>query len=390
MNNKIKIIEVSEPKHVERFLQLPEKVYQGDKNWIRPLDKDIEQVFDPNKNSFHSHGIITRWIAMCGDTCVGRVAAFVNFRTANSFKQPTGGMGFFECIHSQDIAFSLFDTCRDWLKEFSIGAMDGPINFGENNAWWGLVVEGYEPPLYRNNYNPSYYREFFERYGFQTYFEQYYYNYDFKKGLSPRYYEFGRRLAQREEYHCENVDLNNIEKYADDFREVYNQGWKTHDNFKEMKAKRALSLFKTMKPVIDKDLIWFLYHNDRPIGFIIMIPELNTLLRNFRRGRFGIIQKLQLKIGLTMKMCKVAYGSVIGFVPEFQHKGLEALLFYHIHQKLVPEGKYETLKIGWAGDFNPRVVNLYQKLGFKKVQTSRTYRYLFDPSMPFERAPIIP
>jgi hypothetical protein len=56
----------------------------------------------------------------------------------------------------------------------------------------------------------------------------------------------------------------------------------------------------------------------------------------------------------------------------------------------VPEGKYETLKIGWAGDFNPRVVNLYQKLGFKKVQTSRTYRYLFDPSMPFERAPIIP
>ncbi|WP_421870001.1 GNAT family N-acetyltransferase [Marinoscillum sp.] len=385
----IELIEVTQKEHVSQFLNLPNAIYATDKNWIRPLDKDIEYVFDPTKNSFHTHGIITRWIAMCGLTCVGRVAAFVNFRTSSSFKQPTGGMGFFECINSQEVAFKLFDTCKSWLEQYHIQAMDGPINFGENNAWWGLVVEGYEPPLYRNNYNPTYYKEFFEAYGFKTYFEQYYYTFDFKKGLAPRYYEFGKRLAQREEFHCENVDLSNIRRYAEDFRTVYNRGWQTHDNFKEMSSKRAISLFKTMKPVIDKDLIWFLYHHNQPVGFIIMIPELNRLLRNFRNGKFGLKEKLQLKVGLTMKMCKVAYGSVIGFVPEFQNKGLEALLFYHIHEKLVPEGKYETLKIGWAGDFNPRVVNLYRKLGFKRVQTAVTYRFLFDSSMAFERAPII-
>ncbi len=385
----IRLIEVSEKEHVTQFLNLPKVIYATDKNWIRPLDKDIESVFDPSKNSFHTHGIITRWIAMCGATCVGKVAAFVNFRTSSTFKQPTGGMGFFECINSQEVAFKLFDTCQNWLKQYQIEAMDGPINFGENNAWWGLVVDGYEPPLYRNNYNPPYYKQFFENYGFQKYFEQYYYTFDFKSGLAPRYYEFGKRLAQRDEFQCKNVDLSNIEKYAGDFREVYNCGWKTHDNFKAMTIKRAISLFKTMKPVIDRDLIWFLYHQSKPIGFIIMIPELNRLLRNFRDGKFGLIEKLQLKIGLTMKMCKVAYGSVIGFVPEFQNKGLEALLFYRIHQKLVPTGKYETLKIGWAGDFNPRVVNLYRKLGFKLVQTAVTYRYLFNPMMPFERAPII-
>lgn len=388
--DKISLIEVSEKEHIAQFLNMSNTIYKQDKNWIRPLDKDIEYVFDPTQNSFHSHGIITRWIAMCGSTCVGRVAAFVNFRTSVSFKQPTGGMGFFECINSEEVAFMLFDQCKQWLEQYKIEAMDGPINFGENNAWWGLVVEGYEPPLYRNNYNPPYYQKFFESYGFKTYFEQYYYTFDFKTGLAPRYYNFGKRLAQRQDFHCETVDLDRIEKYADDFREVYNKGWKTHDNFKEMTSKRALSLFKTMKPVIDKDLIWFVYHEGVPAGFIIMIPELNRFLKNFRNGKFGLKEKIQLKIGLMMKMCKVAYGSVIGFVPQFQNKGLEALLFYHIHEKLVINGTYDTLKIGWAGDFNPRIVNLYRKLGFKQIQTAVTYRYLFNPLIPFERSPIIP
>ncbi len=156
MNNKIKIIEVSEPKHVERFLQLPEGI-PGDKNWIRPLDKDIEQVFDPNKTAF-----IATASSLGGSQCV-ETLVLAELRLLSTSERPTVLSNQPEAwvfrMHSlTDIAFSLFDTCRDWLKEFGIGAMDGPINFGENNAWWGLVVEGYEPPLYRNNYNPSYYQ----------------------------------------------------------------------------------------------------------------------------------------------------------------------------------------------------------------------------------------
>ena len=45
-------------------------------------------------------------------------------------------------------------------------AMDGPINFGERDRWWGLITEGFTPPLYCMNYNPPYYIALFENYGF--------------------------------------------------------------------------------------------------------------------------------------------------------------------------------------------------------------------------------
>jgi len=51
-------------------------------------------------------------------------------------------MGFFECTDDRDAAFLLFDTCSAWLKERGMQAMDGPINFGENDVNWGLLVEG--------------------------------------------------------------------------------------------------------------------------------------------------------------------------------------------------------------------------------------------------------
>lgn len=384
---KLKEVTTSEDKRA--FLDLPKSIYEHDSHWIQPLDSDIEYVFDPLKNNFHQHGVATRWILKAGDRCIGRVAAFVNYRTSLSYKQPTGGMGFFECINCQEAAFRLFDTCKEWLANQGMKAMDGPINFGENNAWWGLVVDGYQQPLYRNNYNPDYYQHFFDAYGFKKYFDQYYYSFDLSNGLAPRYYAFGEKLAKRKEYVCENVDLNNLNRYAEAFREVYNSGWQAHDNFKKMTKKRALSLFQAMREVIDKDLIWFLYHQNEPVGFIVMIPELNTLIKNFRTGKLSLLEKIQLKVGLKMKVCKVAYGSVIGFKPQFQNKGLETLLFYHIHQRMQQLKKYETLKIGWAGDFNPRIVNLYQKLGFEKTQTSRTYRLLFNPGQIVERSPII-
>ncbi len=389
MPDLIDIIEVRTDEEIDQFHQVQRRIYADDLSWVSPVVADVERVFDANSNSFHEHGIIKRWLAKVGDECVGRVAAFINLRTAQTFKQPTGGMGFFESIHCEAVAFALLDTCKNWLEQFGIKAMDGPINFGENNAWWGLVVDGFEPPLFRHNYNPTYYKKFFESYGFRTYFEQYYYTFDLQKGLNERYYRFGEKLAENPEFQCKHVDLRRLGDFAEDFRHVYNLGWQTHDNFKEMTRARALDLFASMKPVVDADLIWFLYHKGQPIGFVLMLPELNGILRRFRAGKFAWFEKLTLKLILALRLCRTAYGSVIGFAPQYQNKGLETLLFYHIHQKVVLEKKYDTLKIGWAGDFNPRVVNLYRKLGFQKVQTSRTYRKIFDPKIPFERSPII-
>ena len=103
---------------------------------------------------------------------MGRVAAFINNKKAYHYEQPTGGIGFFECIDDEKAAFLLFDTAKNWLSANGMQAMDGPINFGENDNFWGLLVEGFTVPSYGMNYNPPYYRPLFENYGFKTAYAQ--------------------------------------------------------------------------------------------------------------------------------------------------------------------------------------------------------------------------
>ncbi len=172
----MQILEVSnDPQRQREFLMLPVRLYKGNPCWIRPLDKDVEDTFNPEKNKNFKNGECIRWIAIndSGQT-VGRVAAFINKDTVHRGNdQPTGGMGFFECIEDEKVAFSLFDSCKRWLAERGMEAMDGPINFGERDRFWGVLIHGFDKePLYGMGYHFSYYKQFFEAYGFQTYFEQ--------------------------------------------------------------------------------------------------------------------------------------------------------------------------------------------------------------------------
>src|SRR5689334_23237127 len=124
------ITEVSTPEDAREFLMLPVRLYRNTPVWIRPLDKDVENVFDAEHNKTLRHGQCTRWILKdSGGTTIGRVAAFINQKTVHKGNaQPTGGMGFFECIEDKSAAFLLFDTCRSWLTQRGMEAMDGPVN----------------------------------------------------------------------------------------------------------------------------------------------------------------------------------------------------------------------------------------------------------------------
>ena len=87
-------------------------------------------------------------------------------------KLKTGGIGFFDCIDDQETANFIFDFCKNWLMERGMEAMDGPINFGERDKFWGLLIEGFHEPLYGMNFHAPYYQKLFENYGFQIYFNQ--------------------------------------------------------------------------------------------------------------------------------------------------------------------------------------------------------------------------
>ena len=143
----MQLIEVSDKKTRRDFLKVSKILYKNDPFWVCPLDSDIESTFDPARNKLFENGNARRWILKSEkDKLIGRVAAFYNLDLSGRNKQPTGGIGWFECIKNQGAANMLFEKARDWLSGEGMEAMDGPINFGGNNNNWGLLTKGFTHP----------------------------------------------------------------------------------------------------------------------------------------------------------------------------------------------------------------------------------------------------
>jgi hypothetical protein len=392
----MKIESVKNKNQIKRFLTLPIGLNKNFLQWIRPLDKDIESVFDPEKNKYFRHGEINRWILQTdqGET-IGRVAAFINQKTADTFDQPTGGMGFFECINDQAAADLLFDTCKKWLQERNMEAMDGPINFGDRDRWWGLLVDGFDlEPNYCSPYNPPYYQLLFENYGFQVYFKQFTYARNMHeaaidKDLATRIKLKAKPIRENPEFKFEHINKKFLAKYAEDFRFVYNKAWVKHLGVKEMNKEQAVSIMNKLKPIIDERLIWFGYYRDEPVAFYIGLPELNQIFK-YVNGTLNLWGKLQFIYHKKMKTVKKMFGVSFGVVPEWQGKEVETALidaFSEIawHKSL----EYNYVEMNWIGDFNPKMMHIVKNLGTNIVKTHVTYRKLFDEAKPFERSPII-
>lgn len=390
----MKLIEIkAQDKQAQKeFLMLPVRLYKNEKNWIRPLDDDIESIFDPQKNPCFQFGDCIRWLLKDDkNQTIGRVAAFYDSRNANAGdEQPTGGMGFFECINDQKAAFMLFDACKDWLVNKNMEAMDGPVNFGDRSRWWGLLVEGFDPPNYCVPYNFAYYKAFFENYGFKDYFQQYTYR-RFMSGpmLDDKFFAKAERLRQNKAYSFEHIKKNNLDKYVEDFRTVYNASWVKHEGVAEMTKEEVKSLMTKLKPVIDEQLIWFAYYNEQPIAFMVMIPELNQFFK-YVNGKLDFWGKLKFVYYKWKTKRKKILGLVIGVVPRFHGRGLESAIIVEFSPIAYSKDfKYEELEFNWVGDFLPAMMHVYETMEAKIVKTHITYRKLFDETREFKRHPVI-
>ncbi len=386
----MQIIEVKSNAQKREFLELPVRLYKGEANWIRPLDNDIEDVFTPAKNKYFRHGECIRWILVdANGKTIGRVAAFINRKTANTFEQPTGGMGFFECINDKDAAFRLFDTCKQWLQERGMEAMDGPVNFGDRDKWWGLLIDGFTEPNYGMFYHFPYYRELFEAYGFQVYFNQYTYYRPVMKPLSDKVADKADRIARDPAYSFRHIESRHLKKYAEDFRAIYNKAWVKHKGVGEMSEAQAMSVMNKLKPVLDEDIVWFAYYNEVPVGFFIMLPELNQIFKHVN-GKLDLIGKIKFVWHRWRGSCKKMFGVAFGIVPDHQGKGLEGAIVMACAKKVQKEDfRYQHFEMNWIGDFNPKMMHVAESVGGEISKTHATYRKLFDETKPFKRAEII-
>ncbi|WP_300597485.1 hypothetical protein [Niabella sp.] len=393
--------EVTTAAQAKAFLVVNVQINKNDPNYVRPLDKDVEEVFNPAQNKAFRFGEAIRWILKDDQgNLIGRIAAFVNkkYKTKGD-DGPVGGVGFFDCIHNQEAANRLLDTAKKWLEERGMTAMDGPINFGERDKWWGLLSEGFEPPLYCMNYNQPYYKELFETYGFKPFFYQACFTLRVKDRVQEKFYQRHAMLAADPDYSSDNIKKNNLDKYARDFTTVYNKAWAGHGGLKQMEEKVARKMFQSMKAVLDERICWLIYYKKEPIGIWLNLPDLNQWFK-LLNGKFGLLDKLKFLWYKKTKPCNKFVGLVFGVIPEFQGKGADAYMIVEgcklIQGLTIKNGVYEIgtpiydlCEMQWIGEFNPKMINVAEALGTYKSRRLITYRYNFDREKEFKMHPVL-
>jgi hypothetical protein len=387
----MQLVEVTNTALAKKFLEVNPLMQKGNADYVRPLDKDVNEVFDKEKNKAFRNGECIRWILLDhSGNLIGRIAAFTNKKYKNKGDDLlVGGVGFFDSINDQPTANFLLDAAKNWLIGKGVQAMDGPINFGERDRWWGLVVKGFQSPYYCMNYNPPYYKALLENYGFQLFFKQICFGLDPKKRLSEKVYQRHALIEQEPAYSARHINKNQLEKYAADFTTIYNKAWAGHGGLKELKLQQVVSMFKKMKLVMDEKIIWFAYYKEEPIAMFVNLPDLNQWFKHLN-GKFGLVQKLYFLWLKKTKPNKNFAGIVFGLVPEFQGKGVDSYIIAESAKIIQPQTAYTEYEMQWIGDFNPKMLNIAEQLG--ETFHSReliTYRYLFDRNIPFKRHPIL-
>ncbi len=387
--NNFSLVVVDSRELVEDFLNLPSVINKGDKNWIRPLDEEVEKVFDKSKNKLYKTGDAVRWLLFdSGGNAVGRMAAFYDKRTAARNDQLTGGIGFFECINDKVAAHTLFDAGKEWLQKRGMEAMDGPVNFGDRNSFWGCLVDGFTEPVFTMPYNPPYYSELFESYGFMNYFNQYTYHIDVYTGVqSPVLREKGERLLKNKDYHFRTIKGMSDDDVAQDYMTIYNKAWARFPGVSGIKKQHAHALLNSIKPILDRRTFIYGYYKNEPVVFYIMVPDLNQIIYDFN-GKLNFWNKAKLLYRLKIKKVSTRLiGVIFGVVPEFQGKGVESAILLRFEKEINDNGfPYSDLEMNWIGDFNPVMMKFVEQIGGKIFKTHVTFRYLFDRSKEFKRA----
>jgi hypothetical protein len=196
------------------------------------------------------------------------------------------------------------------------------------------------------------------------------------------------RIFENPDYEFKHMKVKHWEKYAEDFAAIYNQAWAKH-GVPKMDSKQSKLIFKTMKPIIDEEIVWFAYYKNDPIAFFITLPELNQLFK-YVNGKMDLIGKLKFFYHKKMGHCKKMFGVVFGVVPSQQGKGIPGAIIKKMSLVVQAENfPYAHFEMNWIGDFNPSMMKVAIEVGGEINKVHKTYRYLFDRNKEFERHPIL-
>ena len=327
----LKIVAVENAAQRKSFMMLPWKIFKDNPYWVPPLIMDLKKMFDPQKHPFYEYGTMQLYLAYKNEELVGRIAAITNSRYDEFHKRQegkTGFFGFFECIDDQEVANRLLDTAKNYLKEKGMAFMQGPAS-PSSNYEFGALSEGFDDlPRVMMVYNHDYYIRLYENYGLPLVKTLYAYKIDANNVFKNEKLMRGNELV-RKRYQIElrPVNLKKIKEEVQKVKEIYNKAWELNWGHVPLTDKEIDVMAEELKLTAEPRLMPFIYVNGKLAGMAIASLDYNFLLKkiNGRLFPFGILTLLTQK--RSIKWARVI---LLGLLPEFRGKGLDAVLYHEL------------------------------------------------------------
>lgn len=373
---------VSSPSQVDAFHQLPFRIYEEYPHWAPPFRFEIENIFDPAENAFFQRGECERYLVRNEGRLVGRFAVMNTPERDKVLDPPMGGIGFIEMENDAALARSIIDFAQRWHKERGYNAMRGPINFGENDTYWGLLVENYEePPIYGMFYHPPYYKQLLEQTGAQKLDDHWSYKRNFDQPIPERMQRITDRIENRKDVELRPIDMNNIYRDAEYIRQIYNEAWREQDitdreeEFTELTRDTIENMIDKLQPIMIPESVLIAFVEGRPASFVVCVPDLNEISRETDgRLRWWHYPKMYWFKRRAKHLRTLVYGTR----PEFRKMGLEALTFTRgIQYTHEAAPALEYLEGAWVSEKNWLMQRSLEALGCHHHKTHRTYKWEF-------------
>jgi GNAT superfamily N-acetyltransferase len=361
------------------FMNFPWELYRSDPMWIPPLRDNFKRLVGWKSHPFREISETQTFLARRNGKVVGRIAGIVNHEHNRHWKERRGFFGFFESIDDKPVAHALFDAVRSWLAERDLHALRGPMNPSMNYEI-GLLIEGFDdPPTFMMTYNPPYYSNLIESYGFAKAHDLYAYlgkRADLDHQL-PRVATLLERVKETFNLNTRGLDRKHFEQDVGTFLHIYNQSCQHIWGFVPITKAEMDWMAHDMKHLIIPELTCVAEVDGKPIGAVFGMPDYNPRIKTIdgRLFPFGFLKLLSKKHNI--KRVRLISTNVL---PEFQKWGIGIVLLVSLIPKGLEVGMEEA-EFSWVSEANTLAVASLEKGGAKLYKRYRIYDFTATEQM---------
>lgn len=348
----LEVREVKTRKEIKDFLNLPLKMYKGNKSFVPPLYGDEKKMFKPNY-VYYDNSVSKFWNAYKDGKCVGRIQAILQKASNEKWKQKRVRFTRFDSIDDQEVANALFGKLEEFAKSEGMEEIVGPLGFSDLERE-GLLIEGFEYlNTFEEQFNFPYYQKLIENYGFKKEVDW------IEHRLFPRTEDFQKiidledKILARGQLHVipymplakwSDVYLNQFFEILDTtYDKIYGTVPFT-DGMKKM-------LLVNFAPIVNMHYLPVVVdNNDKVVAFALAFPAMGEI---FQKSNGHLYPWTILKLLWNVKHPKAVDLGLVGVLPEGHMKGAAAVLYGEIVKQLAKDKvKYVETNLNLEGNDN--------------------------------------